>query len=124
MWLINQTPTQNLHRQKVFSYNGRKEDRLSMNLNIFLIIFAAALFFLFIFFVIFLVLSLRKTTSKIDEIKRDQSENQALSLMQQQIGQLTQNINRQLQNMNTQFQKKQLKRKNLLNFCRLFPPFP
>ena len=76
-----------------------------MTLNIFLIIFAAALFFLFIFFVIFLVLSLKKTTSKIDEIKRDQSENQALSLMQQQIGQLTQNINQQLQNMSAQFQK-------------------
>ena len=76
-----------------------------MNLNIFLIIFAAALFFLFIFFVIFLVLSLKKTTSKIDEIKRSQSENQALTLMQQQIGQLTQSINQQLQNMSTQFQK-------------------
>ncbi len=76
-----------------------------MDLNIFLIIFAAVLILLFVFFVIFLFLSLKKTTSKIDEMKRSQSEDQALSLMQQQIGQLTQNINQQLQNMSTQFQK-------------------
>jgi len=94
-----------LHRRKVFFYNGSKEEEPSMNLNIFLIIFAAALVLLFIFFVIFLFLSLKKTSSKIDEMKRSQTENQALSLMQQQIGQLTQNINQQLQNMSTQFQK-------------------
>ena len=76
-----------------------------MNLNIFLIIFAAVLILLFVFFVIFLFLSLKKTSSKIDEMKRSQSEDKALSLMQQQIGQLTQNINQQLQNMSTQFQK-------------------
>lgn len=72
-----------------------------MNLNIFLIIFAAVLILLFIF----LFLSLKKTSSKIDEMKRSQSEDKALALMQQQIGQLTQNINQQLQNMSTQFQK-------------------
>jgi DNA recombination protein RmuC len=76
-----------------------------MNLNIFLIIFAAVLILLFVFFVIFLFLSLKKTSSKIDEMKRSQSEDKALSLMQQQIGHLTQNINQQLQNMSTQFQK-------------------
>ena len=76
-----------------------------MDLNIFLIIFAAVLILLFVFFVIFLFLSLKKTSSKIDEMKRSQSEDKALSLMQQQIGQLTQNINQQLQNMSTQFQK-------------------
>jgi len=76
-----------------------------MNLNIFLIIFAAVLILLFVVFVIFLFLSLKKTTSKIDAMKRSQSEDKALSLMQQQIGQLTQNINQQLQNMSTQFQK-------------------
>jgi len=76
-----------------------------MNLNIFLIIFAAVLILLFVVFVIFLFLSLKKTSSKIDEMKRSQSEDKALSLMQQQIGQLTQNINQQLQNMSTQFQK-------------------
>jgi len=52
-----------------------------------------------------MVWSLKKTSSKIDEIKSARSENQALTLMQQQIGQLTQNINQQLQNMSTQFQK-------------------
>lgn len=72
-----------------------------MRLDLFLIIFAAALIFLFFL----MVWSLKKTASKIDEIKRSQSDNQALSLMQQQIGQLTQNINQQLQNMNSQFQK-------------------
>ncbi len=76
-----------------------------MNLNIFLIIFASVLILLFVFFVIFLFLSLKKTASKIDEMKRSQSEDKALSLMQQQIGQLTQNINKQLQNMSTQLQK-------------------
>ena len=72
-----------------------------MTLNLFLIIFASALICLFIF----MVWSLKKTSSKIDEIKSARSENQALTLMQQQIGQLTQNINQQLQNMNAQFQK-------------------
>jgi len=94
-----------LHRRKVFFYNGSKEERLSMDLNIFLVIFAAVLILLFVFFVIFLFLSLKKTSSKIDEMKRSQSEDKALSLMQHQIGQLTQNINQQLQNMSTQFQK-------------------
>ena len=72
-----------------------------MTLSLFLIIFASALICLFIF----MVWSLKKTSSKIDEIKSARSENQALTLMQQQIGQLTQNINQQLQNMNVQFQK-------------------
>lgn len=72
-----------------------------MNLNIFLIIFAAALFLLFVI----LVWSFKSTASKIDEIKQSQAENQALSLMQQQIGQLTQSINQNLQNMSGQFQK-------------------
>lgn len=72
-----------------------------MNLNLFLILFMAALFILFLF----LVWSLKRTASRIEEIKRAQSENQALSLMQQQIGQLTQSINHQLQSMSTQFQR-------------------
>ncbi|MFQ6109791.1 MAG: DNA recombination protein RmuC [Candidatus Aminicenantales bacterium] len=72
-----------------------------MDLSIFLIIFAAALLLLFVF----LLWTLKNTTSKIDEIKRSQVENQALSLMQQQIGQLTQSINQNLQNMSSQFQK-------------------
>ncbi len=72
-----------------------------MNLNLFLILFMAALFVLFLF----LVWSLKRTASRIEDIKRAQSENQALSLMQQQIGQLTQSINHQLQSMSTQFQR-------------------
>jgi len=72
-----------------------------MPLNIFLIIFCSAVFLVFIL----LFWSLKKTSTKIDEIKHSQSENQALTLMQQQIGQLTQNINQQLQNMSNQFQK-------------------
>ena len=72
-----------------------------MNMNLFIILFLAALVVLFVFLIWFL----KRTTSKIDEIKTSRSENQALNLMQQQIGQLTQNINQQLQNMNAQFQK-------------------
>ncbi len=72
-----------------------------MNVNLFIILFSAALVILFVFLIWFL----KRTTSKIDEIKTSRSENQALNLMQQQIGQLTQNINQQLQNMNAQFQK-------------------
>ncbi len=72
-----------------------------MNLNLFLIVFAAALFLLFVV----LFWSLKNTASKIDEIRRSQAENQALSLMQQQIGQLTQSINQNLQSMSSQFQK-------------------
>ena len=72
-----------------------------MGLNLFLIIFAVALLLLFAL----LFWSLKNTVSKIDEIKRSQAENQALSLMQQQIGQLTQSINQNLQSMSSQFQK-------------------
>ena len=72
-----------------------------MSLILFLILFIAVL----IIFSFFFALSMRKSSSKIDEIKRSQSENQALSLMQQQIGQLTQNINQQLQNMENVVEK-------------------
>ena len=72
-----------------------------MDLNLFLIIFAAVLILLFVL----LLWSLKNTSTKIDEIKRSQTDNQALTLMQQQIGQLTQNVNQSLQNMSSQFQK-------------------
>lgn len=72
-----------------------------MTLNVFIILFAVGLAGLFVL----LIWSLQKTSAKIDEIKRSQTENQALSLMQQQIGQLTQNINQQLLSMSDQFQK-------------------
>ena len=72
-----------------------------MDLSLFLIIFAAVVF---LFFVL-LFLSMRNTISKIDDVKRSQTENQALSLMQQQIGQLTQSLNQNLQSMSSQFQE-------------------
>ena len=77
------------------------KDNNSMDLSLFLIIFAAVVFLLFIL----LFLSIRNSIAKIDEVKRSQSENQALSLMQQQIGQLTQSLNQNLQSMSSQFQK-------------------
>jgi len=52
--------------------------------------------------VIFFLLSLR---SQLVELRRSQSDNQGLSLMQQQIGQLNQNLAQQLQGINAQFQK-------------------
>ncbi len=52
--------------------------------------------------IIFFLLSLR---SQLAELRRSQSDNQALSLMQQQIGQLNQNLGQQLQGINAQFQK-------------------
>jgi len=72
-----------------------------MDLSLFLILFAAAVLLLFIL----LFLSIKNTISKIDEVKRSQTENQALSLMQQQIGQLTQSLNQNLLSMSNQFQK-------------------
>ena len=72
-----------------------------MNLNLFLILFAAVIVFLFAF----MIWSMKKTSSKFEEFKQSQQTDQALNLMQQQIGQLTQNINQQLQNMSGQFTK-------------------
>ncbi len=72
-----------------------------MDLSLFLIIFAVVVFLLFVL----LFISIRNTISKIDEVKRSQTENQALSLMQQQIGQLTQSLNQNLQSMSSQFQE-------------------
>ena len=49
--------------------------------------------------------SLKNASARIEDLKRAQSENQALALMQQQIGQLTQQVNQQLQSMSSQFQR-------------------
>jgi len=76
-----------------------------MDLNIFILavlIIAAVVLFLFLSS---LVRSTKATSSRIEDLKRSQTENPALSLMQQQIGQLTQQVNQQLQNMSSQFQK-------------------
>jgi len=72
-----------------------------MNLNLFLALFAAAIVLLFVF----MLWSMKRTASKFEEFKQSQKTDQALNLMQQQIGQLTQNINQQLQNMSGQFTK-------------------
>jgi DNA recombination protein RmuC len=55
--------------------------------------------------IVFLVLSQKNTAARIEELRRGQTENQALALMQQQIGQLTGQTNQQLQSMTDQFLK-------------------
>jgi DNA recombination protein RmuC len=72
-----------------------------MDISLYIIIFAAAIFVLFLL----LIWSMRKTSNKIEDIREAQQEDKALDLLQQQIGMLTQNINLQLQNMSGQFQK-------------------
>jgi len=49
--------------------------------------------------------TLKQTSYKIEEMKKAQLENKSMSLMQQQIKDLTQNINQQLNNISGQFQK-------------------
>lgn len=71
-----------------------------MIFNIILIVLMVAVVGL----VAFLALSQKNTHSRIEELRRAQTENQALALMQQQIGQLTGQINQQLQSMSSQFQ--------------------
>jgi len=76
-----------------------------MDLNIFILavlIVTAIVLFLFLFF---LSRSVKTTSTRIEDLKRSQADNPALSLMQQQIGQLTQQVNQQLQNMSSQFQR-------------------
>jgi len=72
-----------------------------MDVNLILILILVALFVLFII----LFWSMKRTSSKFEELKESQKENQALSLLQQQIGQLTQTLNQQLQSMSSQYQK-------------------
>jgi DNA recombination protein RmuC len=76
-----------------------------MDLNIFILavlIITAIVLFLFL---LSLVRSVKTTSGRIEDWRRSQAENPALSLMQQQIGQLTQQVNQQLQNMSSQFQR-------------------
>lgn len=75
-----------------------------MDSSLVIILFSAALFFL-LAVTVWVFWSIRRTSKKIDDLKPSQDQNQALSLMQQQIGHLTQNINLQLQNLSGQFQK-------------------
>ena len=62
-----------------------------INTTLFIVILAVIVLLL----MLFLVWSLRTTASKIEELKKDQTQDKSLALMQQQIGQLTQNINQQ-----------------------------
>jgi len=55
--------------------------------------------------VLILKSTLKETSIKIEELKQSQSENKSMSLMQQQINDLTKNINQQLNNISSQFQK-------------------
>jgi DNA recombination protein RmuC len=75
---------------------------MDTTLALILILAAAAALALFLYF---LLRSVKSSNAAIEEIRRSQSDNQALTLMQQQIGLLTQQVNQQLQNMSSQFQK-------------------
>jgi DNA recombination protein RmuC len=75
-----------------------------MDVSILIIILLAVVLALFLFLFV-LARSIKNTSAKIEDIKRAQTDNQALSLMQQQIGQLTQQFGQQLQSMSFQFQK-------------------
>lgn len=55
--------------------------------------------------VLILKSTLKETSIKIEELKQSQSEDKSMSLMQQQISDLTKNINQQLNNISSQFQK-------------------
>jgi DNA recombination protein RmuC len=76
-----------------------------MDLNIFILAVLIIAAVVLIIFLSSLVRSVKTTSGRIEDLKRSQAENPALSLMQQQIGQLTQQVNQQLQNMSGQFQK-------------------
>jgi DNA recombination protein RmuC len=69
--------------------------------TILLIVLTAA----FLAAALILGLSMKNASARIEELRRSQTENQALSLMQQQIGQLTQGMNQQLQAMSDHFLK-------------------
>ena len=53
---------------------------------------------------VLVVLSLRATARKIEDLKRLQENNQSLNLMQQQLGQLSDRLDRQLSGVNRQLQ--------------------
>lgn len=76
-----------------------------MNTNTVIIVVLAGAGLVLLFLLYLIVRSIRTTSGQIEDLKRSQAENPALSLMQQQIGQLTQQVNQQLQSMSSQFQK-------------------
>jgi len=76
-----------------------------MNSSLLLIIVGLVMAILLFYLILTLRSSLKSAASQIEELRRAQTENQALGLMQQQIGQLTQSLNQQLQNLSGQFLK-------------------
>ena len=76
-----------------------------MDLNIFILAVLIITAIVLILFLSSLARSTKATSGRIEDLKRSQADNPALSLMQQQIGQLTQQVNQQLQNMSSQFQR-------------------
>lgn len=88
----------------MFLYNtGRVISTMDLNILILAILIGAAL--VFIFFLYSLGRSIKASSIQLEDLKRSQADNSALSLMQQQIGQLTQQVNQQLHSMSSQFQK-------------------
>ena len=76
-----------------------------MNSSLLLIVVGLVMAILLIYLILTLRSSLKSASSQIEELRRAQTENQALGLMQQQIGLLTQSLNQQLQNLSGQFLK-------------------
>jgi len=73
-----------------------------MNMN--LLIILAACFIIGLFIILFLIY-VRRTTDQLQNIQKAQADDKAMTLMQQQIGQLTSNLNQQLQHFSGLFQK-------------------
>lgn len=76
-----------------------------MSLNLFLVILAGLVLLSLLFLIYFLKNTLKNTSSQIEELKKAQTENKSLELMQQQIGHLTKSVNQQLHNMSGQFRE-------------------
>jgi len=76
-----------------------------MSLNLFLVILAGLILLSLLFLIYSLKNTLKNTSSQIKELKKTQTENKSLELMQQQIGQLTKSVNQQLHNMSGQFRE-------------------
>lgn len=76
-----------------------------MNLDILIPVVLAGAGLILLFLLYLIVRSAKATSRQIEDLRRSQAENPALSLMQQQIGLLTQQVNQQLQSMSSQFQK-------------------
>ena len=76
-----------------------------MSLNLFLVILTGLVLLSLLFLIYSLKNTLKNTSSQFKELKKTQTENKSLELMQQQIGQLTKSVNQQLHNMSGQFRE-------------------